>query len=306
MKTNVHTKAVIDLFEIEIINSSTAELNREIKSPAIHGKGLQLGGGVKQSKSTDTRTIIGWGTQVDSFLSSLSEEKAREAIANVLNDATPLVLLSVGITDKIQKMILEEANKNRIPVSATGLPLTLLITTIGSYLVNQFAEHTDVHASLVVVNGLGVMITGKSGIGKSEAVLELIGNGHSFVSDDTVNLKRIGRKFIGTPATITKGLLEARGIGIINIPVIYGAKTVKDSTEVELVIEFIASDDLPEPDRLGNANNFYEILDGRIPLIQIPVRTGRSLAVLIEAAVNVHIARLDGVDPLKVMSERNK
>lgn len=168
------------------------------------------------------------------------------------------------------------------------------------------AKVEAVHASLAIINGVGVMIKGPSGIGKSEALIELLQKGHTFVSDDTVELYRIGDTFYGRPAALTEGLLEARGIGLVNIPFIYGAKAVKEKTSVELVVELQPAEVQNELDRLGNKDLRFEVLQGNIPLIQIPAVSGRSMASLIEAAVNVYLARKAGMDPLAMIAERNR
>ena len=299
-------KDVLSVFEMEVFNKKEADTSKEVKSPSIHRKGLQLAGVDTSSKTEIRKTIVGWGTKEQRFLSSLSKQDATKAIENVLSIETPLVLLSIGIKADIRDLVVECANKFKIPVVDTKLHLSVLTTTISYFLVRHFAELKSLHGSLVIVNGVGVMIIGKSGIGKSEAVLELIQEGHSFVSDDTVILKRIGRKFFGYPAKITKGLLEARGIGLINIPHIYGMRSVKDYSEVELVLELIASEDIAEPDRLGTKELKYNVLGSHISLMQIPVNKGRTVSSLIEAATNVYLAKKDGQDAIKIIMERER
>ncbi len=182
-------------------------------------------------------------------------------MGNILSKSTPLILLSKGVTNNIVKLVVKQANKLEIPVCSTHDHLSASISTIGSYLANYFAPHKDIHGSLVIVNGVGVAIVGEPGIGKSEAVLELIQNNHSFVSDDTIVLKRIGKQFIGYPAVITRELLEARGIGLIDISLVYGAKVIKDSSPVDLVVELVTQDHTTVFDRLGNSELKYEVLN---------------------------------------------
>ena len=299
-------KEVLEVFEMEVFNPKEADTSKEVLSPSIHRKGLQLAGIETSSETEIKKTIVGWGTKEQRFLSNLSKEDAVKAIDNVLSKDTPLVLLSVGVKPDVRDIVVECANKLQIPVVDTKLHLSVLATTISYFLIRHFAETKGVHASLVIVNGVGVMITGKSGIGKSEAVLELIQEGHSFVSDDTVILKRIGRTFFGYPAKITQGLLEARGIGLINIPHIYGMRSVKDYSEVELVVELIASEEMDEPDRLGTKELKYNVLGSHIALMQIPVNKGRTVSSLIEAATNVYLAKKDGQDAIKIIMKRER
>ena len=299
-------KDILEVFEMEVFNKKEADTSKEVLSPSIHRKGLQLAGVVTPSNTEIKKAIVGWGTKEQTYLSKMSKADAKKAIENVITKDTPLVLLSVGVEPDIRDIVVECANKFKTPVVDTKLHLSVLATTITYFLVRHFAEQERVHGSLVIVNGVGVMIIGKSGIGKSEAVLELIQEGHSFVSDDTVILKNIGRKFFGYPAAITKGLLEARGIGLINIPHIYGMRSVKDYSEVELVLELIASEDIDEPDRLGIQELEYKALGSHIALMQIPVNKGRTVSSLIEAATNVYLAKKDGQDAIKIIMERER
>lgn len=235
----------------------------------------------------------------------LTEAKASEAINNVINTKTPLLILSKGfIESKYFNLTKQIAEENEVPLVCFEGHLSSISTQVTSYLIEQQAQTTSLHGSLVIVHGTGVAIRGKSGIGKSEAVLELIQKGHTFVSDDTIEAIRVGTTIVGKAAEITKGLLEARGIGIINIPFIYGAKAVKYDTPVELVIELVDGNELNNVDRLGTSNLKENILDIELPKIQIPTASGRSIAALIEAAVNVHLARKTGMDPIKEMRGR--
>ena len=291
-------------FKLDVVNPEHADLSRGINKPAIHRMGLELIGSADVSKTH--KNVVGWGTKESKFFAASSKEERVIMFERVMNDNTPLILLSSGVAENMCLEIIEHANKYNIPVVQSKQHLSDLTMTLGWYIVKYLAESVDIHGSLVVVNGHGVMIIGKSGIGKSEAVLELIQKGGTFVSDDTVVLKRIGTDFVGGPADLTKDFLEARGIGLIDIPSIYGLKAVRESVNVDLVIELLPSHDLHNVDRLGNENLVYEVLGGTIPKIQIPVENGRTLSALIEAAVNVYIAKEHGMDPLKVISERNK
>lgn len=296
---------IIERFDLNILNKDVAVLDREINTPAIHRSGLELSGMYKM-ESTNSH-VIGWGTKERKFLNTLSVEQRREALERVLTEDIPIVLLSVGFKEskEVIKTILEICNEHKIPLILTNEHRAELVTTIGWYIVKYLAPTQEIHASLIKVNGVGVAIMGKSGIGKSEAVLELIQKGHRFISDDTIVMKKIGTDFIGEAAPLTKNFLEARGIGLIDIPKIYGLQSVDDSSRVSLVVELLPSEMLNDVDRLGNSELKFEILGGAITKIQIPVQNGRTLSALIEAAVNVYIARRHGHDPLNIISERS-
>lgn len=290
-----------------IYNEKNADLDKEIASTSVHRSGLELAGLHKSSSYHET--IVGWGTKECKYLQKLTNADAKKAISNVLTDKTPLLILSEGFTNKkVFELTLKIANENKIPVVNVKEHLSPITAQIAWYLIEHKAQEqvTSLHASLAIINGVGVMIIGPSGIGKSEALLELIHNGHIFVSDDTVDAYRIGSSIYGQPAKLTEGLLEARGIGLINIPFIYGARSVKKNTDIELVVELLKDDKLNEVDRLGNKDLKYNILQTQLPKIQIPIASGRSIAALIEAATNVFLARKQGMDPLKMIADRNR
>lgn len=300
----LQVQKLLEKFKLEVANPKTADLKRKINSPSIHRMGLELGGFAKISK--DHHNVIGWGTKEYMFLKSLTPKEREVTLKAILNKKTPLVLLSTGVKKQMANVIKKVCDEFKIPVCFTNLHLSAINATVGPYIVKALAESVSLHGSLVIVNGVGVMIMGKSGIGKSEAVLELIQRGSAFVSDDTVVLKRIGSDFIGESAELTKDFLEARGIGFIDIPKIYGLKATKESVNVDLVIELVSAEQLNKVDRLGDQGLKYDVLGGSIDKIQIPVENGRTLSALIEAAVNVYIARVHGHDPLNVIFERNK
>lgn len=300
-QTNLLSNKIIKEFSLNIINPQTSVTNREIRGAAINRAGLELKGEKNNYQKTH---IIGWGSKESQWFEKIGKKQAKEAMNNIFSDITPLILLSDGVTDNIVKLIVKEANNYKIPVCLTGDHLSASIITLGAYLANYFAPIKVIHGSLVNVNGVGIAIIGESGIGKSEAVLELIQNNHFFVSDDTIVLKRVGKQFIGSPANITRDLLEARGIGFIDIQLIYGKKVIKESSLVDLVVELVTQDATTVFDRLGNKDLKYEVLNSSIPKVQIPVNKGRSMSVLIEAAANVFLAKKNGNDPLEKINLR--
>lgn len=297
------TSEMIEKFKLDILNKDKAELDREIDSPAIHRSGLELSGSYKTKNSN--KNVIGWGTKEAKFILDLDKSVRNEAIKRVLDVSTPLLLLSGGVTDDALDEILVVCNEFKIPVFKTEKHLSSLIMTMGPYIIENLSKSMEVHGSLINVNGIGVMIIGQSGIGKSEAVIELVQKGHRFISDDTVVIKKVGNEFVGRPAELTKDFLEVRGIGVIDIPRIYGLQAVDDLSTINLVIELVPSQELNNVDRLGNMDLKYEILGSSIQKMQIPVENGRTLSALIEVAVNVYKAKIHGSDPLSIIAERN-
>lgn len=288
---------------LEVVNRDKIKKWREVKRPSINRVGLEILGHFDHEDLN--KNIIGFGTKESSLMDSLKKKTLDENLKKIFDQKTPLVICSNGVSEKNKKLILKYANETDTPVVFPDTKLSFVTTTVGIYIAEHFAPQDFVHGSLVVINGIGVMIIGESGVGKSEAVVELIQRGHMFVSDDSVIIKRIGNHFVGISPEITKNILEARGLGLIDIESIYGKKSVKERTNIDLVIELI-KDEKFHFDRLGNQNHFYKILDGKINKIQIPVRAGRNTSSLIEVAASLYITKKEGVDAFQEIQERIK
>lgn len=292
---------IINEFNLKIINKEI-DLNREITQPSISRLGLELTDAIDH-KHIKGR-LVGWGTKENKYFKRIGEEKTLIILGKLFSHEIPLLILSQGIEDDVAKIIIQAATKTKTPVCKNNSErLASITTTIGNMLITHFAEWEKVHGSLIIINGMGVLIVGKSGVGKSEAILDLLQRGHSFVSDDSTIIKKIGNYFVGQASKITKGLLEARGIGLIDIPQIYGVSIVRDQSDIDIVIELVLQENGVEFDRLGNKFLKYEILGSNIPKIQIPVNHGKSIASLIETATSVFMAEKVGINGLKKFQE---
>lgn len=289
--------------QLEVYNKDSIKKWRDIKRPSINRIGLEILGYFDNDSLS--KNIIGLGTRESNMMDSLSADVLENNLTKIFSKEPPLVICSNGVSEKNKNLILKYCQKFDTPIVLADTSLSFLITNIGIYIAEFFAPETFVHGSLVVVNGVGVLIIGDSGIGKSEAVIELIQRGHIFISDDSVIIKRFGHNFIGTSPKITQNFLESRGLGLINIKKIYGEKSIKNKTNIDLVIE-LKKDDSFNFDRLGNENYFYETLNGKIKKILLPVRLGRNAASLIEIATLLFFSKKDGVDAYTEIQERIK
>jgi HPr kinase/phosphorylase len=196
---------------------------------------------------------------------------------------TPCCILTRKL-EPTQAMI-DACNECGVPLMRTSLPSSSFISDLIFYLNRQLAPGLKMHGVLLEVYGLGVLIFGKSGIGKSECALELVKRGHMLVADDVVEIRKMsGRRLIGSGVSVTKDLIEVRGLGIINIRDLFGIGGILDKAEIELVIELEEWQESVKCERIGSQENFCEILEVEIPKVSIPVGPGRNLAVLVETA----------------------
>lgn len=217
-----------------------------------------------------------------SYLDTLSSEVRKERFKQFFKFDIPCIIITRDLHP--HKELLEEAKKHNVWVLKSGMITTRLISKIMSYIDRELAEETTVHGVLVNVYGVGILITGNSGIGKSETALELIKRGHILVSDDVVEIKNIDGVLHGTSPYVTSGMLEVRGMGIMDIASLYGLSTIMEEKTIEFVIELEDWNGKNDYDRLGAADERRDILGVHVRMIRMPIRPGRNVAVIIEAA----------------------
>lgn len=298
----INVRKLIEKFNLTLDNHKENIELRDIYSPSVKKLGLELAG--EFVGDNYQHNVICWGNSENSYFEKIGESKAKKVLALVLQVQPPLLILSCGIKEMAKNWIVEIADKYNIPVFWSKQDTAKIMTTIGTYLNDMFSEEIQVHGCLVSIGGTGVLIVGNSGVGKSEATLELIQKGHLFISDDAVLIKHIGVHFYGTAPQITKNFIEVRGIGLIDIKYTYGIKSITDGAVIDFVAELVYPSDNVHFDRLGIDYLQYNILDGYLPKIQIPVKNGFSAASLIEAAVSTFVARKDGSSVLSQIEKR--
>ena len=198
-----------------------------------------------------------------------------------------------------------EAERARLPLLKTPVATPTAIAKLSSILEDSLAERTMIHGVLLDILGLGVLIVGESGIGKSECALDLIVRGHRLVADDTVEVRRRQEAIlIGTCPELTRHHMELRGLGVINVTDLFGIASTRSSKRVELVVQLERWDPQREYDRLGLEEKGYEILGLRVPLIRMPVAPGRSLGVLVEVAARNQLLRGRGLNAARELAAR--
>ncbi|MFA5858829.1 MAG: HPr(Ser) kinase/phosphatase [Elusimicrobiota bacterium] len=225
--------------------------------------------------------IIGKGEH--SYLMSLPAKKRSTILTKYFEFNIPCIIITRGLA-VIPEMI-KLSEKANVPLLTTSLRTTQFIAKLNDYLQEKLAKMTIVHGVLVDVYGLGVLISGESGIGKSECTLELLKRGHLLVADDVIELRQNpGGGLVGAGQEIIRHHMEVRGLGIIDIRMLFGIGAVLDRTQVELVVNLADWNESLEIDRIGLEEHYHSYLDVNIPEITIPIRPGRNIAVLIEVA----------------------
>ena len=198
-----------------------------------------------------------------------------------------------------------EAEQAGLPLLKTPAATPTAIAKLTSILEDSLAERTVMHAVLLDILGLGVLIAGESGIGKSECALDLIVRGHRLVADDTVEIRRRAETIlIGTCPELTRHHMELRGLGVINVKDLFGIASTRSSKRVELVVQLERWDPTREYERLGLDDAFYEILGLRVPLMRMPVAPGRNIAILVEVAARNQLLRSRGHNAARVLADR--
>src|SRR3954447_22253656 len=275
-------------------------LDRVITSPHIQKTGLALAGFHEYLRPG--RVLI-FGESEIRYLESLAAAARVASLRLALTHDFPCVLITGGFTPPDE--LLAEAERARVPLLQTSIATPTAIAKLSSLLEDSLAERTMIHAVLMDVLGLGVLIAGESGIGKSECALDLIHRGHRLVADDTVEVRRRQETvLIGTCPELTRHHMELRGIGVINVKDLFGIASTRSSKRVELVVQLERWVPTREYERLGLDDEFYEILGLRVPLIRMPVAPGRNIAILVEVAARNQLLRARGHHAARELADR--
>lgn len=255
-------------------------LKKEIRDPDINRPGLPLSG-FFDFFAWDRIQIFGKGESA--FLRSFGESELKKVLERFFSYEIFCCVFTHG--DYPPPVFLELATRKNVPVLLSQLGTTFFISNFSSMLIEAHAPVLSIHGTLVDVYGLGVLLLGKSGVGKSETALELIERGHRLVADDIVTIKRIeDETLLGAGSEIVQHHMEIRGLGIINVKDIFGIRSVKHKKRIELVCELEYWDEEKLYDRLGLDESWHEILGVSLPYVVLPVRPGRNIPVIVETA----------------------
>ena len=236
------------------------------------------------------------------YYQTMQQEKKEEILERLFSHKIPCLIYARNIYP--DSLVLTIAEKHNVPVMLSSMTTTGINSKIAEYLNDVLAPTEFYHGTLLDIGGTGVLLTGDSGLGKSETALELIHRGHRLVADDAVEIKRVNHELRGTAPENIKFFMEVRGIGLIDVRSMYGVGSVLDSEDIHLVIELQPWNKNTQFDRLGNNEHTETILDINLPKLTIPVMPGRNLAVLVEVAVRHYRLKEFGYDAIKDLIER--
>ena len=294
---------VKDLLKISRLSQEYGDkvlLEKEIKTSDISRPGLEMTGYFDFYTPERIQLI---GMKEWSYLMKMSSHNRHQVLLKMFQPETPVVIIARNL--EIPKEMISAADEKQIAILRSKTSTSRLSGEISSYLDSRLAERTSVHGVLMDIYGMGVLIQGDSGIGKSETGLELVKRGHRLVADDRVDIYAKDEMTLwGEPAEILRHLLEIRGVGIIDVMSLYGASAVKDSSQVQIAVYLENFDTHKTFDRLGNDAEELGGAGVRIPRIRIPVKTGRNISVVIEAAAMNYRAKQMGYDATKIFEER--
>lgn len=295
----VRIKDVMDTFNLELISGEEG-IDRPIVTSDLSRPGLEIAGFFDYYPAERIQLL---GMTEMSFFDKLSEPEQKIRMEGLCRDITPGIIITRG--QEVPYELIQASERESVPVMRSNMKTTRLFSHLTNFLESKLAPTTAVHGVLIDIYGVGVLITGKSGVGKSETALELVKRGHRLVADDCVEIRQEDQDtLVGNAPELIEHLLEIRGLGIINVMTLFGAGAVRSNKKISLVINLELWEKNKQYDRVGLDEETMKIIDTNITKLTVPVRPGRNLAVIIEvAAMNFRLKRM-GVNAAEQFSER--
>lgn len=285
---------------LKVLAGTEGLQNKRITSTRIQKLGLALAGFAHYIHAGRIQIV---GQSEISYLLQLEREKRIEAINHLDLEKISCILITKNLEPPPE--LLKIANERNLPILVTSKVSSKTISLVSNFLEEVLAPQITLHGVLMSIYGLGVLILGKSGIGKSECALDLITRGHRLISDDSVVIKKIGERLEGSAPELIFEHLEIRGLGIINIRELFGVSAISKSKQIELIIEFERWNNDLEIDRLGVETREIEILGAKTNKFVLPVSAGRNLSTLVETAVRVHLVGTTGLSAAQKLIEKH-
>ncbi len=290
-----------DFFKFEQVCGGAEALNRWVIIPDINRPGLELGG---YFVGSEPRRIIIMGNKESLYMKTLEPSVLKDRLEKLSDEFTPCMIFSKDV--EIPPVLIELGDYKNFAIFKSTMPTYQLMVDVISYLSEKLAPNINVHGVLISVYGKGILITGDSGMGKSETALELIKKGHILVADDRVDVYKYHNAVFGTSTELLAGMLEIRGIGIIDVNMMFGASATLTKSDIDFVISLEKWNEDKQYMRVGieSEEQFYEVLGVQIPMQTIPVKEGRNIAVLVESAVTNFNLKEKGINSAKEFEKR--
>jgi HPr kinase/phosphorylase len=288
-----------DVLQLEHVEG-TGGLTREILSPHVSSPGLALAGYTERFAPHRLQVL---GETELTYLKSLGDDQRRRILKEFFKFRVPCVFLTKGIQPP--PGLVEEATFADVAVLSSQLKTNEFYNRIKPWLEEEFAMQTTLHASLADVFGVGLLFTGRSGIGKSECVLDLVERGHRVVADDLVLVTKRGNDvLIGRGHELQRHYMEIRGVGLVDIPAIFGIRAVRQQKRIEVVVHLEDWDASATVDRTGLDQETIEIMDVPLPKARVLLNPGKNITVICEVIAMNHLLKYSGVDPAERFNER--
>lgn len=285
--------------ELDLL-AGAAGLERRVTVPYIQKTGLALAGFDEYLRPG--RVLI-FGESEIKFLEQMDAAGRLRVLRQLFARDFPCVMITMGLDGPVELAV--EAERASVPVLRTALSTPVAIGRLTALLEHRLAPSETLHGVLVDILGLGVLLTGESGIGKSECALDLVVRGHRLVADDTVEVRCADQStLIGTCPELTRHHMEIRGLGVVNVTDLFGVSATRSSKRIELVVHLERWEGGRAYDRLGLDTETIEILGARVPFVTMPVAPGRNLAMLVEVAARNHLLRTRGRHAAQLLAER--
>ena len=299
-KNGVSVSKIIELLDLKVYTENVDVKKRMITCADINRPALQLTGYFQHFESTRAQVI---GNVEYFYTKQLEDEIRKDRYAELLSYDIPCIIYSRNLIP--DDTMIQLAEEHGVPVLGTDRPTSEFVAELINQLREQLAPCITIHGVLVDVYGEGVLITGESGIGKSEAALELVRRGHRLVSDDVVEITKINDNILmGTAPSITRNFIELRGIGIVDVKTLYGVECIKEKQQIDLVIKLAEWKKEAEYDRMGLEDEYTEYLGNQVVCHSVPIRPGRNLAVICETAAVNHRQKKMGYNAAKELYRR--
>lgn len=284
--------------ELTVLSGATGLRNR-INTPEINRPGLAFAG-FYEVFAHDRIQVLG-NTEM-SYLKSLSPEERGTRLENTLKFRMPCIIVTNG--NQLPADVLPIADRHGIPILGSTVPTTRLVSQLNTHLERVFAPTVNVHAVLLDVYGMGTLLLGHSGVGKSECALELIERGHRLIADDYVVLRRLSKDvLLGRTPDFIKHHMEIRGLGILNIETLFGVAAILEEKAVDLVVQLEKWDDSVDYERLGIDDRHHTFFDVQIPMYVLPVQPGRNISIMVEMAALSQRLKNTGLHPARLLEQ---